>query len=338
MKLFVTGGAGFIGSNFILYWIKKYPMDQIINFDKLTYAGNLRNLKEVENNSNYTFIHGDICDKPLVDKSLQGVDTIVHFAAESHVDRSILEPASFIITNVTGTQTLLDSAVRAGVKRFHHVSTDEVFGALNLNDTRKFNEDTNYNPRSPYSASKAASDHLVRAYHMTYGLPVTITNCSNNYGPFMFPEKLIPLAITNLLEDKKVPVYGDGLYVRDWLYVEDHCSAIDAVLHKGRIGESYCVGGLTEDINNLEILTKICNILGKSEDMIVFVEDRMGHDRRYAVDWSKIKKELGWEPAHGLDQWLEYTVEWYKKNKDWWTEIKLGTYKDYYKKQYAKLE
>lgn len=321
MKLFVTGGAGFIGSNFILYWMKKYPMDQIINFDKLTYAGNLGNLKEVESNPNYTFIHGDICDKELVYKSLPGVDMIVHFAAESHVDRSIIEPASFILTNVVGTQTLLDAALKAGVKRFHHVSTDEVFGALKLSDTQKFNEKTNYNPRSPYSASKAASDHLVRAYHVTYGLPITITNCSNNYGPFMFPEKFIPLAITNLLEDKKVPVYGDGLYVRDWLYVEDHCSAIDAVLSKGRIGESYCVGGLTEDINNLEILTKICKILGKSEDMIVFIEDRRGHDRRYAVDWSKIKKELGWEPAHGFDEWLEYTVQWYQKNKDWWKDI-----------------
>lgn len=337
MKLFITGGAGFIGSNFILYWIKKYPNDHVVNFDKLTYAGNLENLKEVEKNPNYTFIRGDICDQDLVVKSLQGVDIIVHFAAESHVDRSIMEPSPFIITNVLGTQTLLDAALKAGVKRFHHISTDEVFGALELNDTRKFDEQTNYNPRSPYSASKAASDHLVRAYHATYGLPVTITNCSNNYGPFMFPEKFIPLAITNLLENKKIPVYGDGLYVRDWLYVEDHCSAIDAVLKQGKIGGTYCAGGLTEDINNLQITKKICKILGKNEDMMEFVKDRPGHDRRYAIDWSKIKKELGWEPAHGFDEWLEHTVEWYQKNKDWWMDIKSGEYKDYYKKQYKAL-
>lgn len=342
MKLFITGGAGFIGSNFILYWMKKYPADQIINYDKLTYAGNLENLKEVEKNPNYTFIKGDICDQALVTKSLQGVDTIVHFAAESHVDRSIMEPAPFIITNILGTQVLLDAALKAGVKRFHHISTDEVFGALELNDPKKFNEQTNYNPRSPYSASKAASDHLVRAYHVTYGLPVTITNCSNNFGPFMFPEKLIPLAITNLLEGKKIPVYGDGLYVRDWLYVEDHCRAIDAVLQKGKIGETYCVGGLTDDlpagrqgINNLEIAKKICKILGKGEDMLEFVKDRPGHDRRYAIDWSKIKNELGWEPAHSFDEWLKYTIEWYQKNRDWWMDIKSGAYKEYYKKQYG---
>ncbi|MBU3978373.1 dTDP-glucose 4,6-dehydratase [Patescibacteria group bacterium] len=334
MKLFVTGGAGFIGSNFILYWMKKYPGDFIINFDKLTYAGNLENLKEVEKNPNYTFIRGDICDQKLVLKSLQGADTIVHFAAESHVDRSIMEPAPFIITNVLGMQTLLDAAIKTGIKRFHHISTDEVFGSLELADTRRFDEQTNYDPRSPYAASKAASDHLARAYHATYGLPVTITNCSNNYGPFMFPEKFIPLAITNLLEDKKIPIYGDGLYTRDWLYVEDHCRAIDAVLQKGKIGETYCVGGLTDDINNLKIAKKLCKILGKSEDMIEFVRDRPGHDRRYAIDWSKINQELGWEPAHGFNEWLERTVEWYQKNKNWWTDIKSGAYKEYYKKQY----
>lgn len=334
MKLFVTGGAGFIGSNFILYWMKKYPGDFIINFDKLTYAGNLENLKEVEKNPNYTFIRGDICDQKLVLKSLQGADTIVHFAAESHVDRSIMEPAPFIITNVLGMQTLLDAAIKTGIKRFHHISTDEVFGSLELADTRRFDEQTNYDPRSPYAASKAASDHLARAYHATYGLPVTITNCSNNYGPFMFPEKFIPLAITNLLEDKKIPIYGDGLYTRDWLYVEDHCRAIDVVLKRGEIGETYCVGGLTDDINNLKIAKKLCKILGKSEDMIEFVRDRPGHDRRYAIDWSKINQELGWEPAHGFNEWLERTVEWYQKNKNWWTDIKSGAYKEYYKKQY----
>jgi dTDP-glucose 4,6-dehydratase len=336
MKLFITGGAGFIGSNFILYWMKKYPQDYIINFDKLTYAGNLENLKEVEKNPNYAFIQGDICDKELITKSLQGSDTIVHFAAESHVDRSIIEPAPFILTNVLGTQTLLDAALKNNIKRFHHISTDEVFGALELNDPKKFNEQTNYDPRSPYSASKAASDHLVRAYHATYNLPITITNCSNNFGPFMFPEKFIPLAITNLLEDKKIPVYGDGLYVRDWLYVEDHCKAIDAVLQHGKIGETYCVGGLTEDINNLQIVKKICKILNKSEDMLEYVKDRPGHDRRYAVDWSKIKNELAWQPAHNFDEWLEHTINWYKNNKAWWMDIKSGEYQNYYKRQYGK--
>lgn len=334
MKLFVTGGAGFIGSNFILYWMKKYPNDQIINFDKLTYAGNLENLKEIDKNPNYTFIRGDICDQSLVAKSLQGVDKVVHFAAESHVDRSIVEPAPFIVTNVLGTQMLLDASLKAGIKHFHHISTDEVFGALELNDTQKFNENTNYDPRSPYAASKAASDHIVRAYYTTFGLPITITNCSNNFGPFQFPEKFIPLTITNLLEGKKIPVYGDGLYVRDWLYVEDHCRAIDIVLQKGKIGQTYCVGGLTGDINNLEISKKICKYLGKSEEMIEFVKDRPGHDRRYAIDWSKINQDLGWKPAHGFDEWLKHTIEWYQKNKEWWMDIKSGAYNEYYKKQY----
>jgi dTDP-glucose 4,6-dehydratase len=239
------------------------------------------------------------------------------------------------MTNVLGTQTLLDAALKNNVKRFHHISTDEVFGALELNDTQKFNEQTKYNPHSPYSASKAGSDHLVRAYHTTYGLPITITNCSNNFGPFMFPEKFIPLAITNLLEGKKIPVYGDGLYVRDWLYVEDHCRAIDTVLQKGKIGETYCIGGLTENINNLEIAKKICKILGKNEDMLEYVKDRPGHDRRYAIDWSKIKRELGWQPAQSFDEWLKYTIRWYEKNKDWWMDIKSGAYKEYYAKQYG---
>ncbi len=334
MKLFITGGAGFIGSNFILYWMRKYPQDKIINFDKLTYAGNLENLKEVEKNLNYKFIHGDIGNEKLVTKFLEGVDIIVHFAAESHVDRSIIEPSPFIMTNVLGTQTLLDAALKNNIKRFHYISTDEVFGSLELNSSQKFNENTRYDPRSPYAASKAASDHLVRAYSTTYNLPITITNCSNNFGPYMFPEKFIPLAITNLIEDKKIPIYGDGLYVRDWLYVEDHCRAIDEVLQKGEIGETYCVGGLTDDLNNLEIAKKICKIVGKSEEMIEHIKDRPGHDRRYAIDWSKIKNELGWQPAHGFDEWLEHTVEWYKNNQDWWKHIKSGVYKEYYKKQY----
>lgn len=335
MKLLVTGGAGFIGSNFILYWIKNHPDDKIINFDKLTYAGNLENLKDIEGNPNYQFIHGDICNAEDVEKAMQGIDYVVHFAAESHVDRSILEPGGFVLTNVVGTQVLLQAALKNNVKRFHHVSTDEVFGALPLDTKEKFNESTRYDPHSPYSASKAGSDHLARAYFDTFGLPITITNCSNNFGPYHFPEKMIPLAITNLLEGKKIPVYGDGLYVRDWLYVEDHCRAIDLVLSKGKVGETYCIGGMNDDISNLEVAKKIIKILGKSEDDIEFVKDRPGHDRRYAVDFTKIKNELGWEPKHSFDEWLEETVEWYKNHSDWWKKVKSGEYQKYYKKQYG---
>ncbi|HEV2339479.1 MAG TPA: dTDP-glucose 4,6-dehydratase [Patescibacteria group bacterium] len=335
MKLFITGGAGFIGSNFILFWMKNHSDDDIINFDKLTYAGNLENLKAVEHNPNYHFVKGDICDVNEVEKAMSGADVIVHFAAESHVDRSIMHPADFVETNVTGTQVLLDVALRQKIKKFLHVSTDEVFGALALDTTEKFYERTPYNPRSPYSASKAGSDHLVRAYFVTYGLPATITNCSNNFGPFQFPEKMIPLAVTNLLENKKVPVYGDGLYIRDWLYVEDHCQAIERVLQEGKIGETYCVGGMTEDINNLEVVKKIIQMLGKDESMIEFVKDRPGHDRRYAVDWTKIRTTLGWEPKYDFDTWLEKTVGWYKDNQDWWQDIKNGSYKEYYVKQYG---
>lgn len=313
MKLFVTGGAGFIGSNFIIYWLKNHPEDEIVNFDKLTYAGNLENLKEVENNPKYTFIKGDICDSAQVLSGIEGSDVVVHFAAESHVDRSIMKPAEFLMTNVIGTQVLLDAALKNNIKRFHHISTDEVFGSLELNSEGKFNEETPYDPRSPYSASKAGSDHVVRAYGHTFGLPYSITNCSNNFGPYQFPEKVIPLAITNLMEGKTVPIYGDGLYVRDWLYVEDHCRAIDLVLNKGKEGDTYCVGGLTQDINNLEMAKKIIKLLGKGEDQIEFVKDRPGHDRRYAVDWSKIKNELGWEPLHSFDEWLEETVKWYQE-------------------------
>jgi dTDP-glucose 4,6-dehydratase len=334
MKLLVTGGAGFIGANFIHYWLKNHPTDEILNFDKLTYAGNLENLKGTDTNPNYSFVKGDICNGVEVDSVMSGVDTVVHFAAESHVDRSIMEPAEFVLTNVVGTQVLLDAALKHKVKRFHHVSTDEVFGALELNSQVKFDENTKYNPHSPYSASKAGSDHLVRAYFDTFGLPITITNCSNNYGPYQFPEKIIPLAITNLLEGKKIPIYGDGLYVRDWLYVEDHCRAIELVLSKGKIGETYCVGGMTQDVNNLELTKKILSLLGKNEDMIEYVKDRPGHDRRYAIDWSKIKKELGWEPAHSFDEWLEKTVQWYRENDSWWKDVKSGEYQKYYDMQY----
>ncbi len=323
MKLLITGGAGFIGSNFIHYWLINHPQDDIVNIDKLTYAGNLENLVDVVNNPHYQFIKGDICDPETVAKVFVGIDMVVHFAAESHVDRSILSASPFVMTNVVGTHIMLEAAVKAGVKRFHHISTDEVFGSLKLNDPSKFTERTKYDPRSPYSASKAGSDHLVNAYYHTFGLPITITNCSNNYGPYQFPEKLFALAITNILEGKKVPVYGDGKYVRDWLYVEDHCSAIDVVLTKGSPGETYCVGGLTEDIDNLTIIKKILSIMGKDESVIEFVKDRPGHDRRYAIDWTKIKMQLGWKPAHDFDTWLAKTVEWYQAHEEWWKRVKL---------------
>lgn len=337
MKFLVTGGAGFIGSNFILYWFKNHPQDSIINLDKLTYAGNLENLRSIQGNPNYKFVQGDVCDANIVNELAKEVDTIVHFAAETHVDRSILEPGDFVKTNVLGTQVLLQAALQNGAKRFHHISTDEVYGSLNLDEKNIFNERTPYNPRSPYSATKAGSDHLVKAYYYTYNLPITISNCSNNFGPYQFPEKLIPLAITNLLEGKKVPIYGDGFYVRDWLYVEDHCRAIDVILQKGKIGETYCVGGLTEDINNLTVIKKIIKLLGKDESAIEHVKDRPGHDRRYALDWSKIKDELGWEPLHSFDEWLTKTIEWYQGNRQWWQNVKNGAYKDYYKKQYDGL-
>lgn len=337
MKLLITGGAGFIGSNFIFYWMKNHPDDFIVNLDSLTYAGNLENLKSVEQNPNYRFVKANIVQPDEVDPAMEEIDVVVHFAAESHVDRSILGPQPFVLTNVVGTQVLLDLAVKYKIKHFHHVSTDEVFGSLELSDPNKFNERTQYNPRSPYSASKAGSDHLVKAYHETYGLPITITNSSNNFGPYQFPEKLIPLAVTNLLEDKKVPVYGDGLYVRDWVYVEDHCRAIDLVLQRGKIGETYLVGGMTDDIPNIEVVKKILKILGKDEVYIEYVKDRLGHDRRYAVDWSKIKNELGWHPMHNFDEWLGKTIEWYKSNGKWWKNVKSGEYQKYYKEQYGNI-
>jgi len=336
MKLLVTGGAGFIGANFIHYWLKNHPQDKIINLDKLTYAGNLENLKPIKKNKNHTFIKGDICDPKIVNRAVKGVDVVVHFAAESHVDRSIIGPAVFVTTNVVGTQVLLDAALKHKVKRFHHCSTDEVFGSLELDSKEKFNEATPFQPNSPYSASKAGSDHLVRAYHQTYGLDTTITNTSNNYGPYQFPEKLIALTITNLLEGKKVPIYGDGKNVRDWLYVDDHCRAIDLTLQKGKPGETYCIGGLTEDISNLEIIKKIIKLMNKSEAAIEFVKDRPGHDLRYAVDWSKAKKELGYQPKHDLDIYLEKTIDWYIKNKDWWQRVKSGDYQKYYRQWYGR--
>src|SRR5260221_10251936 len=299
MKILVTGGAGFIGSNFIRYWFAKYPKDKRVNFDKLTYAGHVASIRDVNSNANYTFVKGDICNRKNVDRVMKGIDLVVHFAAESHVDRSITGPAVFIKTNVLGTQVLLDSALKNNVKHFHHISTDEVFGSLELNSKDKFNEASLYNTRSPYSASKAGSDHLVRAYYETYGLPITITNCSNNFGPYQDPEKFLPRMITNLIDGKALPIYGDGKNVRDWLYVEDHCRAIALVIRKGKIGETYLVGGLTKDISNLEIAKNVLKIFKKGESSIQFVEDRKGHDRRYAVNWNKIKK-LGWEPKYDL--------------------------------------
>lgn len=321
MNILVTGGAGFIGSNFIHYWLKKYPEDKIVNLDSLTYAGHPESLKDIENSPRYSFVKGDICDSLLVDKLVSETDLIIHFAAETHVDRSVLDPLVFVKTNILGTQTLLEAAKKYGI-RFHHISTDEVFGALPLDTNEKFSEKTPYDPRSPYSASKASSDHLVRAYFHTFGLPITITNCSNNFGPFQDTEKFLPRMITNLIVGDKVKIYGDGLYVRDWLFVDDHCSAVDAVISKGVLGETYCVGGLVKDYSNLDITKKILDYMGKDETNIEYVKDRPGHDRRYAVDWTRINKDLGWSPSADFEVRLEETVNWYKENENWWKPLK----------------
>ena len=321
MKILVTGGAGFIGSNFILYLMEKYPEYKIVNLDKLTYAGNLENLKSVEKNPNYMFIRGDICDRKTVEEAMTGCDMVVHFAAESHVDRSIGGPAIFIRTNIVGTEILLEVAKELNIKRFHHVSTDEVFGTLSLDNLEeKFNEDTPYSPRSPYAASKAGSDHLVRAFVETYNFPATISNCTNNYGPFQFPEKIIPLFITNALQNKPLPIYGEGKAVRDYLYVTDHCVAIDLILHKGKIGETYCIGGDSEK-NGAEIAKTILALLDKPKNLITFVEDRKGHDMRYAMDHSKVTNELGWQPSVTFEEGIKKTIEWYKTNKPWWQKV-----------------
>lgn len=320
MKILVTGGAGFIGSNFIRYWLKNHPDDQVVNLDALTYAGHLESLQDIEGGPNYRFIKGDIADEAAVKQAMEGVDTVVHFAAESHVDRSIINPLVFAKTNYLGTAILLDTALEAKVKRFHHISTDEVYGELGPNDP-PFNQDTPYKPRTPYSASKAGSDHLVRAYFSTFGLPITITNCANNYGPYHDPEKLIPRFITNLLEGKKVPLMGQGENIREWLHVEDHARAIDVVLQKGRIGETYLVQG--EERTNLEVTKKILDFLGMDESMIEFVEHRLGHDFRYANDGSALR-ELGWEREHNFEEWLEKTVQWFKENEWWWKPLKQG--------------
>jgi len=331
MVILVTGGAGFIGSHFIKFWLTKNSRDKVINLDKLTYASNLDSLEEAKGKKNYQFVEGDIRDKNLVDQLVSKVDWIVHFAAESHVDRSLDNPTVFIETNVLGTYVLLDAAAKHKIKKFHHISTDEVFGALPLNSSGKFSEETPYDPRSPYSASKAASDHLVRSFYHSFGLPVTITNCSNNYGSFQHPEKFIPRMITNLIDGKKIPIYGDGKYVRDWLHVEDHCRAIELVLRKGKPGDTFCIGGMSEDINNLELAQMIIKIMGETDDSLEFIADRAGHDRRYAVDWYKARQKLGWEPKHKLGKWLEMTVVWYKDNESWWRGLKKEA-ESFYKK------
>ncbi|MBM7609074.1 dTDP-glucose 4,6-dehydratase [Lysinibacillus composti] len=334
MKILVTGGAGFIGSNFVNYIVRKYPEYQIINLDALTYAGNLENLKESEEKSNYRFVKGDITDRELVDSLFEeGLDIVVNFAAESHVDRSITNPGIFISTNIQGTQVLLDAARTHAIKKYVQVSTDEVYGSLGAEGY--FTEDTPLAPNSPYSASKAGADLLVQAYHETYGLPVNITRCSNNYGPFHFPEKLIPLMIINALNDKPLPVYGDGLNIRDWLHVEDHCRAIDLVLHKGRNGEVYNVGGHNEKAN-IEVVKEILKQLEKPVSLIKYVEDRLGHDRRYAIDPTKLQTELGWEPKYNFETGLNDTINWYLENPSWWENIISGDYQQYYEQQYGK--
>ncbi|CAM4470959.1 dTDP-glucose 4,6-dehydratase [Paenibacillus tarimensis] len=332
MKLLVTGGAGFIGSNFVMYMLEKHPDYQIINVDALTYAGNLENLKSIEGNANHTFVKADITDaKAMGELVQQGVDVIVNFAAESHVDRSILEPDVFVKTNVLGTQVLLDAAKRHGVTKFVQVSTDEVYGTLG--ETGLFTEETPLQPNSPYSSSKAGGDLLVRAYHETYGLNVNITRCSNNYGPYQFPEKLIPLMIQNALNNKQLPVYGDGLNVRDWLFVKDHCSAIDLVIHKGLAGEVYNVGGNNER-NNLQVVRTILEELGKPESLITYVKDRPGHDRRYAIDASKITRELGWQPEYQYESGIKETIRWYLANPEWMERVTSGAYQEYFQTQY----
>lgn len=336
MKILVTGGAGFIGSNFVYYELDNYPNDEVICLDKLTYAGNLETLEIAMKNPKFKFVKGDIADRAFVDElfASEKPDVVVNFAAESHVDRSIENPEIFLQTNVIGTSVLMDACRKYGNIRYHQVSTDEVYGDLPLDRLDLFfTETTPLHTSSPYSASKASADLLVQAYYRTYKLPVTISRCSNNYGPYHFPEKLIPLMIANALNDKKLPVYGKGENVRDWLYVEDHCSAIDLIIRKGKIGEVYNIGGHNER-TNLEVVKTIIKELGKSEDLIEFVTDRLGHDRRYAIDPTKIHNELGWLPATKFDDGIKKTIDWYLTHKSWWEKIISGEYKDYYDKMY----
>ena len=333
----VTGGAGFIGSNFIFYMLKKHPEDRIVCVDKLTYAGNLSTLKDVMDNPNFRFVKMDICDREAVFKLFEEekFDVVVNFAAESHVDRSIENPGVFLETNIMGTAVLMDACRTYGIKRFHQVSTDEVYGDLPLDRPDLFfTEETPIHTSSPYSSSKAGADLLAMAYYRTFGLPVTISRCSNNYGPYQFPEKLIPLMIANCLADKPLPVYGEGLNVRDWLYVEDHCKAIDMILQNGRVGEVYNIGGHNE-MANIDIVKIIIDALGKSEDLITYVTDRKGHDMRYAIDPTKIHNELGWLPETMFKDGIRKTIQWYLDNMGWWEEIVSGEYQNYYEKMYG---
>ena len=331
-NILVTGGAGFIGSNFVRYMVEKYSDYHIINLDALTYCGNLENLKDIEDKDNYIFVKGDIRDKAIVDELVEKSDYVINFAAESHVDRSIADPEIFIKSNVLGTQVLLNAAKEHGVEKYIQISTDEVYGTLGK--TGYFTEDTPLKPNSPYSASKAGGDLIARAYHETFGLPVNITRCSNNYGPYQFPEKLIPLMISNALEDKKLPVYGDGKNVRDWLHVHDHCSAIDLVLHDAKPGEVYNIGGNNEK-QNIEIVKLILGELGKDESLIEFVTDRLGHDRRYAIDSTKIQEELSWKPEYTFEVGIRKTIQWYLDNQDWMSQVKSGQYQQYYERMYS---
>ena len=337
MTILVTGGAGFIGSNFIFYLLKKYPANRIVCLDKLTYAGNLSTLSSVLDRPNFRFVRLDICDREGVFRLFEEErpDIVVNFAAESHVDRSIEDPGIFLQTNILGTATLMDACRKFGVRRYHQVSTDEVYGDLPLERPDLFfTETTPLHTSSPYSASKASADLLVLAYHRTYSLPVTISRCSNNYGPYHFPEKLIPLMIINALDEKPLPVYGTGENVRDWLYVEDHCKAIDLIIHKGREGEVYNVGGHNER-KNIDIVRLICKALGKSESLITYVADRKGHDMRYAIDPTKIHNELGWLPETKFEDGIQKTIRWYLDNKPWWQEIVSGDYQNYYQRMYG---
>jgi dTDP-glucose 4,6-dehydratase len=353
-RLLVTGGAGFIGSNFVHHWCQKYPADRVVVLDALTYAGNRANLATLEGEENFLFVEGDICDRSLIEQLLEAenIDTVAHFAAESHVDRSIIGPGAFVQTNVVGTFTLLEAfrhhwsgKNQPDDYRFLHVSTDEVYGSLGPNDPA-FSETTPYAPNSPYSASKAGSDHLARAYYHTYKLPTIITNCSNNYGPYHFPEKLIPLMCINILIGKQLPVYGDGKNVRDWLYVGDHCSALDVVMNRGTPGETYNIGGNNE-VQNISLVQMLCQLMDElapllpvspASDLITFVKDRPGHDRRYAIDATKIKSQLGWTPSVTVEEGLRQTVEWYLTHKQWWEPLLSEEYQAYYRKNYVSLK
>lgn len=350
-SIVITGGAGFIGSNFVHHWCENYPEDRVIVLDALTYAGNLHNLATLKDRKNFRFLQGDICDRALVDElfASENIDTVAHFAAESHVDRSILGPGAFVQTNVVGTFTLLESFRQHWLSnhqpdnyRFLHVSTDEVYGSLGLDDPA-FTETTPYAPNSPYSASKAGSDHLARAYFHTYGMPTIITNCSNNYGSYHFPEKLIPLMCINILLGKPLPVYGDGQNVRDWLYVRDHCQALDTVIHKGKAGETYNIGGNNE-VKNIDLVRMLCDLMDElapdlpvkpAQNLITFVKDRPGHDRRYAIDASKIRTELGWQPQETVEGGLRKTIQWYLDHRDWWQPLLSKEYQEYYGKVYG---